>query len=186
MLNEEKLIDGCSKGKRKYQKMLYEQYSSKMFVVSLRYTKSRLDAEDTLQDAFVKVFSNIQNFRRECPLEHWIKKIVINTALKHKRSKLYDYPTKDVEEMENLLPDREFTLSNYHFNELLKFVQQLPDRCQVIFNLYAIEGYQHKEIAEMLKINEGTSKSQYSRAKMLLQKMILQNEEVRYEQFRKG
>lgn len=178
MQNEQKLIAGCQKGKRSAQKQLYEMYSNSMFVVSLRYAKGRLEAEDILQESFIKVFEKIKNFRGECPLEFWIKRIVINTALNHERSKLYQYPSYDVADMDNQLPDTEVTLSNYNFKELLAMVQQLPDRCQVVFNLYAIEGYQHKEIAEMLKITEGTSKSQYARAKLLLQEMIKKHETV--------
>lgn len=186
MHDEKKLIEGCRRGKRKCQQQLYEHYSKKMFAVCLRYAKSRLDAEDILQEAFIKVFANIERFRGECPLKQWIKRIVINTALKHNRSKLYQYPAKDILELENYLPDKDITLSNFNFNELLKLIQQLPDGCQAIFNLYAIEGYPHKEIAQMLDISEGTSKSQYARAKALLQKMIEQEEEVTYEQYKRG
>jgi len=178
MQDEKKLIAGCQKGKRRVQKQLYDLYSKSMFVVSLRYAKGHLEAEDILQEAFIKVFEKINSFKGECPLEFWIKKIVINTALNHERSKLYQYPAYDVMEMDNILPDAEITLSNYNFKELLAMIQQLPERCQVVFNLYAIEGYQHKEIAEMLEITEGTSKSQYSRAKLLLQEMIKKHETV--------
>ncbi len=178
MQNEQKLIAGCQKGKRNAQKQLYEMYSNSMFVVSLRYAKGRLEAEDILQESFIKVFEKIKSFRGEVPLEFWIKRIVINTALNHERSKLYQYPSHDITEMDNQLPDAEVILSSYNFKELLAMVQQLPDRAQVVFNLYAIEGYQHKEIAEMLNITEGTSKSQYARAKLLLQEMIKKHETV--------
>ncbi len=186
MLEEKKLIDGCRKGKKKYQKALYEQYSRKMFVVCLRYAKARLEAEDILQESFIKVFANIASFRGECPLEQWIKRIVVNTALKNNRSKLYLYPAHDVEALSNYLPAPEITISDYSFQELLALIQKLPERCQIVFNLYAIEGYKHQEIAKMLEISEGTSKSQYARAKTLLQEMIKQNEEESYEQLRRG
>lgn len=178
MLNESDLIQGCIKGNKKDQQMLYELYSGKLLAVGLRYCKSRLDAEDILQESFIKIFANIKNFRQDCPLFQWLKRIVVNTALKNNRSKLYTFPPADVAEMANVLPEKEFTLSNYNFKELLGMIQQLPSGCQVIFNLYAIEGYQHNEIAEMLKISEGTSKSQLARAKSLLQKMLVENKEL--------
>jgi RNA polymerase sigma-70 factor (ECF subfamily) len=180
MQNEINLIKACIKGDKKSQKQLYEQYSKRLFVVCLRYTKGRLDAEDVLQESFIKAFANLTNFRHDCPLEAWLKRIVVNTALKHNRSKLYTFPPEDVGEMSDLLPDNELTISNFSLKELLELIQKLPLRCQLVFNMYAIEGYQHLEIAELLEISEGTSKSQYSRAKTLLQAMIAQREEVHY------
>jgi RNA polymerase sigma factor (sigma-70 family) len=179
MLDEEAIIDGCCKGDRKYQRLLYERYSKKMFVTCLRYSKMQQEAEDILQESFIKVFSKISSFRKECSLESWIKKIVINTALNSQRSKLYLYPMVDVENIRNK-NGAELTLADYNFQDLLKLIQTLPTGCQVIFNLFAIEGYQHKEIAEMLNISEGTSKSQYSRAKSLLQEMLLKSETLIY------
>jgi RNA polymerase sigma-70 factor (ECF subfamily) len=155
-----------------------------MLVVGMRYTKSRFEAEDILQEAFIKVFEQIKKFRRECPLEQWIKRIVINTTLKQNRSKLYLYPAVDVDTLSEVIPEVELTLSNWHFQELLELIQRLPTRCQIIFNLYAIEGYSHQEIADLLNIQEGTSKSQYARARMLLQSMLQRNKDVNYEQFR--
>jgi RNA polymerase sigma factor (sigma-70 family) len=180
MQNEIALIQECIRGNKKSQQKLYESYHRKMFVIALRYSKTRLDAEDILQEAFIKVFANLGNFRQDCPLEAWVKRIVVNTALKHNRSKLYAQPQEDILEMENQITDGDFSISQYHFKELLAMIQKLPLKCQMVFNLYAIEGYQHAEIAQMLDISEGTSKSQYSRAKTLLQSMILENEEVRY------
>jgi RNA polymerase sigma factor (sigma-70 family) len=179
MQDEEALIEGCRSGDRKHQRLLYERFSRRMYTVCLRYTKVQQEAEDILQEAFIKVFANIQNFRKESSLEYWIKRIVINTSLNHQRSKLYLYPMVDVENMNNHY-GAEITLSDYNFQDLLKMIQSLPTGCQVIFNLYAIEGYQHKEIAEMLNISEGTSKSQYSRAKSLLQEMLVQKEALQY------
>ena len=175
MTSEEKLIEGCQKGKKKFQKKLYESYNKKLFVVCLRYTRSRLDAEDVLQEAFIKIFANIQTFRGESSLEGWMKRIVINTALNLYRSKINQFPTKDIEDVSNQLKEEEFTLSNFSLKELLQMIQSLPDGCREIFNLY-VDGFKHKEIAEKLNISIGTSKSQYSRAKVLLQEMIKKNE----------
>jgi RNA polymerase sigma factor (sigma-70 family) len=182
MLDEKELIKGCAKNDRTLQKKLYELYCKRMLAVALRYSKNRLEAEDILQESFIKVFNNIKNFRKECPLEQWIKRIVINTALKQNRSKLYLYPAIDIQGMEESIADEEFTLSSFSLQELLGMIQSLAPRYQIVFNLYAIEGYQHNEIAEMLGIQEGTSKSQYARARAQLQNMIRQSKETGYEE----
>lgn len=171
MLNESELIEGCRKGDRAFQKALYDRYCRKMMVVCLRYSRSTAEAEDVLQEAFVKVFQGIKDFRQEARLETWITRIMVNTALNAQRRKLYLYPMVDVEEIN--LPVDELVLPDLHFSQLLEFVQELPQGCQIVFNLFAIEGYSHKEIAECLGISEGTSKSQYARAKSLLQTRLL-------------
>lgn len=180
MVDDASLVKGCKKNDRKAQQALYDNYCKKMFAVCLRYCRKSEDAEDILQEAFVKVFSKISSFRSESSLFFWIKKIVINTALNYQRSKLYLYPMVDVEDL-HYLSEKEFTLNNIHYNDLIKLLQSLPDGCRIIFNLYAIEGFQHKEIAEMLGISVGTSKSQYSRAKFLLKEKILNTEKVLHE-----
>lgn len=176
---EEVLIEGCLKSDRKAQKQLYDHFSPKMMVVALRYSKSEQEAEDILQEAFLKVFKHLKNFRSESKLGTWIQRIVVNTALNYHRSKLYLFPMNDVKELKNL-KEPEIALSGFHFKELIDMIQSLPDGCQVIFNLYALEGYSHKEIAEKLGISEGTSKSQYSRAKVLLRERIIKSEKINY------
>ena len=183
MLDEEALINGCIRGERAMQRALYERFSRKMLVVCMRYSKGRQEAEDILQDSFIKVFDHIRNFRRECPLEGWIRRIVVNTALNHNRSKLYLYPALDLEDVETTV-DENLTLADIHFEELLALVQQLAPRYQIVFNLFAIEGYSHKEIAAMLDISEGTSKSQYARARVILQQKIAEKQKVNYERFK--
>jgi RNA polymerase sigma factor (sigma-70 family) len=172
LMSELELIEACIQHDRKAQKMLYEQYNRKLFVVSMRYARSRADAEDILQDSFVKIFQNLDKFRNDCPLDGWLRRIVANTALKFYSRKMHQTPIDDIENHYETVSDTEFTISQYNFKELLGLIQQLPLRCQMVFNLYAIEGYQHNEIAEMLEISEGTSKSQYARAKQTLQKML--------------
>ena len=180
MHSDETLISGCKRGDRKIQKYLYERFSPEMLVIGMRYCKSRAEAEDILQDAFVKVFKAIKDFRGDSSLFYWIKRIVINTALNHQRKKLYLFPVVDVEDVNlDVQP-----VQNLSFQELLSLIQSLPDGCQVIFNLYAIEGYSHKEIAEQLGVSTSTSKSQYFRAKKLLQEKLAaleyrENEKVR-------
>ena len=168
---EKGLIEGCIKGDRKSQKAMFDRFSRSMMVVSMRYSKSDLEAEDILQEAFIKVFEKIHTFRGECKLEFWIKRIVVNTALNYGRSKLYMFPMVDVEQNESII-DEDFSLANFHFKDLLGMIQSLPSGCQVIFNLYAIEGYSHKEIAEVLQIEVSTSRSQLVKARRMLQRKI--------------
>ena len=183
MLDEQALINGSAKGDRKAQQALYESFAKRMYVICLRYSKSDLEAEDILQESFIKVFKSIANFRGESSLYYWIKRIVVNTALNYQRSKLYMYPMVDVDNLNDQV-EKETILSGMQMQDLLALIQQLPTGCQVIFNLYAVEGYQHKEIAEMLKITEGTSKSQYARARQLLREKLENLEPVVYERYR--
>lgn len=151
------------------QRLLYEQYAGKLFVVSKRYTKDVTGAEDVLQDAFVKIYRYIDQFRFDCPLEAWLKRIVINTALKYIRTQQSWDQATDIEEMAPALSQDDSSLPTLNYQYLLALIQELPPGCRTVFNLYAIEGYSHPEIGKMLAISEGTSKSQYARARALLQ-----------------
>jgi RNA polymerase sigma factor (sigma-70 family) len=172
ILNEQELLAGCREQNRIAQKRLYDAFAGKMFAISLRYTKNRDDAEDVLQDAFIKIYENIGTFRGECPLEFWIRSIVVNTALKQLRKQKHLLDLDDIESQENQLSTPETTLSSFQSQQLMEFIQALPNGCRTVFNLYAIEGYQHNEIAKLLGISEGTSKSQYARARTLLQQKL--------------
>jgi RNA polymerase sigma-70 factor (ECF subfamily) len=175
--NEERqLIADCTKGNGKAQRALYERYYRKMYVVALRYAKTTFEAEDILQESFIKIFNHIKDFSFESSLDYWVKRVVVNTALKQNRKKLEKMNMEDVTMMFDE-PTEDFTFSDYNFQELLKMIQQLSTGYQMVFNLYAIEGYKHSEIAEMLDISEGTSKSQYARAKVLIQKMLAKEEQ---------
>ncbi|MBJ6108820.1 sigma-70 family RNA polymerase sigma factor [Hymenobacter sp. BT523] len=165
---EAELIDGCLRGRQLAQKLLYDKYAGKMMAVCLRYAQTTFEAEDVLQEGFLTVFRTLASFRRECPLEFWIRRIMINAALRQHRRNASLVAVSDGEYPETLSSE-EFTLSNYNFQELLAMVQELAPRYRMVFNLYAIEGYTHKEIGELLGITEGTSKSQYSRARVILQ-----------------
>jgi RNA polymerase sigma-70 factor (ECF subfamily) len=180
MSEEQVLISQCIKGEADAQEKLYAQYSKQMYVICLRYTRSQLEAEDVLQEAFIKIFDKIDQFKGETTIGGWIKRIVVNTALNSQRSKLYMFPMTDVEELTSH-KEEELTLSGFHLEELLAMIRALPEGCQVIFNMYAIEGFSHKEIGGQLNVSEGTSKSQYSRAKLLLRNMINQEERRSYE-----
>ncbi|HEY4652612.1 MAG TPA: sigma-70 family RNA polymerase sigma factor [Pontibacter sp.] len=172
---EEKLIAGCIAGKRDMQRLLYDLYAKKMMVVCLRYAPTTFEAEDILQEGFVKVFANIRNFKQDCPLEFWIRRIMVNTALKHLRQKSLLTVTYESQEVESI-SNGDYNLNDYSMDELLSMIQSLAPRYRMVFNLYAIEGYNHKEIGEMLDISEGTSKSQYSRARAILQSMLTRQE----------
>jgi len=174
---EEEMVQGCIAGKRLMQKQLYDHYAKKMMAVCLRYSRTSFEAEDIMQEAFMKVFENIQNFKGQCPLEFWIRRIMVNTALKHHRKMMHVSSSAENDKVENI-PEEEIVFSNYAYEELLTMIQSLAPRYQLIFNLYAIEGYAHKEIAAMLDISEGTSKSQYSRARAILKNMLERHEET--------
>ncbi|MCP2042533.1 RNA polymerase sigma factor [Pontibacter sp. HSC-36F09] len=178
--DEDKLIEGCIAGKRDMQRLLYDLYSRKMMAVCMRYAPTSFEAEDMMQEGFVKVFANIQNFKRDCPLEFWVRRIMINTALKQLRQKSLMTVSHETEEVSNIASEG-VILTGYSMDELLSMIQSLAPRYRMVFNLYAIEGYNHKEIGEMLGISEGTSKSQYSRARAILQGM-LERQEKSYQE----
>lgn len=167
------LIEGCVKEDRDCQAQLYQKYANKMFAVCLRYCNSREEAEDVLQDSFVKIFDRISTFRKEGSLEGWIRRIMVNTALKSrdKRRKKFE-----VSNLDNVA-EPEFnahTLANINTKDLMRVINALPEGYQQVFNLYAVEGYSHKEIGELLGVSESTSRSQYSRARKILMERVNQ------------
>lgn len=159
------------------QKRLYDWYATKMMAVCLRYARTTFEAEDVMQEAFIKVFEYIKNFKGECPLEYWIRRIMINTALKQHRKMMHVSSAPELEVLDTVA-EEEFIMASYGYEDLLNMVHSLAPRYRLIFNLYAIEGYSHKEIATMLEISEGTSKSQYSRARAILKNTLERNEEL--------
>jgi len=177
--NEHELVIGCQQRNRVAQKQLYDVFGGKLFAICLRYTKNRTDAEDVLQDAFIKIYENIVTFRNDSPVEYWLRSIVVNTALNHLRQQKHLKQLDDIDGHENVLAGKELVLADFQWQQLMEFIKELPIGCQTIFNLYAIEGYQHNEIAQKLGISEGASKSQYSRARTLLQEKL--NKETRFD-----
>lgn len=177
---EQSLIKEAIAGKREAQYLLYQQYAGKMLAVSKRYARTDFEAEDILQEAFIKVFQYLKGFKQECPLEFWIKRIVINTALKHQRSNRHLLVTEEDETWDEA-SEQDSLESQYGYEELLQLVRELPPRYQAVFNLYAIEGFSHKEIGEMLDITESTSKSQYSRARASLRQALARLERQYHE-----
>ena len=168
---EAEIISGCISGERKFQEILYHTYSSKMFSVCLRYANEYAGAEDLLQDGFIKVFNNIQKFRSEGSFEGWIRRIFVNNSIEYFRKKSNLYVVQETEALTYEYYD-DNAVQKLMKEDLMKIIQSLSVGYRTIFNLYAIEGYSHKEIAELLNITEGTSKSQLARARYLLQKKI--------------
>ena len=175
-LFEHELIQKCCDGDRTAYRELYNHYSGELLAIAMRYMKTKQEAEDVLQEAFIKVFKNLASFNQRASLKTWLTRIVINTALNMLR-KEHKMDNWDLSEVADVTTDS-LPLHDFQFKELLSFIQQLPAGCKAVFNLYAIEGYTHKEIGEMLKISEGTSKSQYFRAKGLLQEIIFSEEKM--------
>ena len=171
-MNEKELIEACKNNDVRAQKLLYETFSRKMMSVCLRYADNREMAEDFLQDGFIKVFSSIRSYSYEGSFEGWMRRIFVNTALEALRKN--DLLRNGVE-LNALEPQQEADYSaveKISADELMELIAQLPPGFRTVFNMFAIEGYSHREIAETLNINESTSRSQYTRAKRLLQKWI--------------
>ncbi len=172
MISDDEIIKGCIDGDKKFQRLLYEKYASVMLGVCIRYFRDIEEAEDALQEGFIKVYTNIDKFRFEGSFEGWIRRIMINTALNYYRSNLKHYFHSDVEDREDKIDfDKDFN-QDFYVEDLLKIVRDLPPGYQMIFNLFEIEGYSHKEIAEQLNISKNTSKSQLLKARKLLQKKL--------------
>ena len=168
MISEAEIISGCIKGDKKAQKALYDKYSAKMLGVCIRYFRSVDEAEDALQEGFIRVFKNIDKFRNEGSFDGWIRRIIVNTALNFYKSNLKHYYAVDYAEIEESLEDDKLNFDNLSVEYLLKMIQLLPEGYRLIFNMYEIEGYTHKEISEMLGISINTSKSQLMKSKKLL------------------
>ncbi|MFM9946182.1 MAG: RNA polymerase sigma factor [Bacteroidia bacterium] len=170
-MNDEELIQGCIKGKDSYQFEVYQRYSPKMFGVCLRYCANREEAEDVLQDGFIKVFNKIDTFKFNGSFEGWIRKIMVHTALRNKYINFRKHEVNTLEGVDHPSTDEKVT-SNLSLMDLMKLVNELPQGYRIVFNLFAVEGYSHKEIAEMLNIQEATSRSQYLRARQFLREKL--------------
>ena len=169
---EKQLIEGCKRGDRKAQKELYEMYSRKMMGVCLRYIGDRETARDLLQDGFIKVFTSIDSYSGNGSFEGWIRKIFVNCALEYLRKSDVLREAVGFDLSIDQIGFDDLIISEISASELLKLVQDLPNSLRAVFNLFAIEGYSHKEVAKMMDISESTSRSQYVRAKQLLQSRI--------------
>ena len=169
--SETDLIKGCIDGNRQMQDLLYKKFSSKMYGVCLRYSGNVDDANDLLQEGFIKVFKNLLKFRGDGSFEGWIRRIFVNTSIEHFRKKVKLYNVTEVQE--NTIEDTDLNiLDTLAEKDIIILVNELAPGYKTIFNMHVIEGYSHKEIADMLGITEGTSKSQLARAKGVLKKSL--------------
>ncbi|HRB05582.1 MAG TPA: RNA polymerase sigma factor [Niabella sp.] len=170
-LSESDLIAGCLEEDRRMQEEMYRRFSPKMYAVCLRYASNSDEAQDILQDGFIKVFRKLDSFRGEGSFEGWIRRIFVNTAIEYFRRKKYLLPVTEKEE--NTIEGKYISaLDDLAERDVLELITKLSPGYRTVFNMYVVEGYSHREIGEMLGISEGTSKSQLSRAKALLQDMV--------------
>ncbi len=177
MKSEKQIIKGCLQHNKADQYRLYALYSKKMFGICLRYAGNFDEAQDILQEGFIKVFKHLHTFKGKSSLEAWIRKILINTAIEKFRNRIYHLPLDDMYDdflrsYQNEAPDI------LHAKDILAFVQKLPAQYRLVFNLYALEGFSHKEIGETLQISESTSRSNLTRARTLLKEKLNKESEI--------
>lgn len=165
----DKLINDCKNRDAKAQEQLYKLYSSKLFAVCLKYSRNYVEAQDNLQDGFIIIFNKINQFNFKGSFEGWLKRVMVNNVLQQYRNVSFlELVNEDIpDQIEVELEDESISL-----DFLLKIIQELPDRYRLVFNLYVIDGYSHKEISDMLEITTGTTKSNLARARMILKEKI--------------
>jgi RNA polymerase sigma factor (sigma-70 family) len=176
-VTELEIIKGCIQNDRQCQRALFERYSGLMLSVCRRYTRHEMEAEDILQDALIKVFKNIEKFKFEGSFEGWVRRIVVNTALKnYKKSSVQKEQIGLESYQEGSMEPK--AIANLGEEELMNLIAKMPDGYRIVFNLYIIEGYSHREIAERLEIKESTSRSQLVKARRLLQEMLIERNRI--------
>lgn len=172
IMTDDQLITECMKNHAGAQKLLFEKYAKKMMGVCLRYVTDYDEGQDILQEGFIKIFQKINTYEGKGSLEGWIRRIMVNTALDYLRKNKDQKLQLEINDETSVISTETSAMENLHARELLALIQALPAGFRTVFNLYAIEGYSHKEIGVMLGISESTSKSQYARARVHLQKSI--------------
>lgn len=170
-MTDQQLVQGCLEGSSKHQKMLFEKFSRPLFQVSRRYSKDTMDAEDVLQDAWIRIFKSLDKYQERGNLLAWMRKIVIHVALRKKERKWFENEKHD---LENINPPRieAKAISQMGAEEILGHVLGLPDGYKEVFKLFVIEGYSHKEIGELMNIKESTSRVKLSKARKRMQECI--------------
>jgi RNA polymerase sigma factor (sigma-70 family) len=173
----DKLLSDCKAGNQKAYEVLYKKYYRVLYGIALRYCRTTFEADDIIQESFIKIFQNIKNFNEQGSFEGWIKRIVQNTAINNYRDNLKFNLNKDITENNVSIEDTSFDdiFDAFEAKEIITLLNQLPEGYRIVINLYIIDGYSHKEIAELLKISVGTSKSQLFKAKEFLKKNIEAN-----------
>ena len=176
-MTEEQLIKGCIRKDVACQRTLFEQYAGRLMTICLRYSCDKPEAEDMLQEAFIKIFSHIYQYKFEGSFEGWMKRIVVNCALKAIQKKKTRF--LEINNHDSVSPKTDsVALSHLSEDELIKLISNLPDGYRIVFNLYVMEGYSHDEIAAMLNIQAATSRSQLVKARKMLQKQIVVNQKI--------
>lgn len=171
----EKLIEGCIKGKQKARRELFRRYRSMLLGICLRYSRDKSEAEDVLLEGFMQIYSKIGSFSYEGSFEGWMKKVMVHTAIDYFRKNRKENFHHNIDDYQEIVSDDIDSLNQLSAKEILTLIQAMPQGYRIVFNLFAIEGYSHKEIAEKFKINESTSKSQLRKARMWLMKKIENN-----------
>ena len=171
---EKDIVEGCIQGKSSAQRKLFDAYSRLLLGVCNRYAANTEEAEDIMQEGFVKIFLNIKEFKGEGSLVAWMRRIMINTAITHYHKMRKHRYHDDLDEVrESKFEDQDWSEAEFTREELYNVIHRMPEGYRMVFNLYAVEGYKHREIAEILNIDENTSKSQYSRARRWLQERLI-------------
>lgn len=185
-MTEEAILQGCLQNNATSQRELYTRYSPKMLAVCYRFAHNREDAEDMLQEGFIKVFSQIHTFRNQGAFEGWIRRIVVHTCINHlKKNKRFN-ESVDIIHANSIQVREESVPSIVQAKQIVECIRLLPMGYRTVLNLYAIEGYTHKEIAEMLDIEESTSRSQYTRAKQMLEDILVKKKIIQKPQEKTG
>lgn len=167
----EEIIRKCKEGNIQAQGELYKLFSTKLYAICLKYSRNEDEAQDNLQDAFLTIFDKIKQYRHEGSFEGWVKRITVNTVLqRYRKERVFEIVDREVAED----PEVEIETADISLDYLLRLIQELPDRYRLVFNLYVLDGYSHQEIADMLRINIGTSKSNLARARTILKNKIEQ------------
>jgi len=170
MYSEEDLIDQCINNNARAHEALYRRFAPKMYGVCLRFAKNKMEADDILQEGFIKVYLNLKTFRKEGSLEGWVRRTIVNTAINYYKKNAKYLKDTEIEQAEILFNNVDGAVDALSVEELLSLVRELPTGYRMVFNLNVIEGYTHKEISKLLEISENTSKSQLSRARQTLQR----------------
>ncbi|WP_428329724.1 RNA polymerase sigma factor [Mucilaginibacter sp.] len=176
----DQLITRCKANERKAHELLYKQFASKMMGVCLRYATDRMEAEDMLQNGFVKVFQKLDDYRGDGSFEGWVRRIMVHSSIEYYRKHHKMMQLVELDDAAGQTSANPLATSKLAANELLALIQQLSPGYRMVFNLYAIEGYSHKEISEIMGITEGASKSQLSRARSVLKEQVLKLEGKSY------
>ena len=176
----QQLIDRCRAGERKAQELLYKQFASKMLGVCMRYATDRMEAEDMLQNGFIRVFQKMGDYRGDGSFEGWVRRIMVHSSIEYYRKHHKMIQVIDIDESGHEPSVNPLAAANLDAKVLMSIIQQLAPGYRIVFNLYALEGYSHKEIAEIVGITEGASKSQLSRARTILKEQIAKMEGNKY------